>query len=181
MSFFRCGSVDRQRDTDRERAMKQKQHIRKYSGYNPKRTWNDLTKKEAFELELEVYKRLQGEPNFPQLLSYDERRLELVISYCGQSLDRLKSKQMVVPDLEQQIDRIADALDRHGIKHLDMLPKNICFLDGQIYLIDFDVAVLDDVPLSDKLSELLKLKYPPGTRTRDLLRRALVQHRTVRT
>jgi predicted Ser/Thr protein kinase len=93
-----------------------------------------------------VYKRLQGEPNFPQLLSYDERRSELVISHCGPSLDTLGRKRMVVPDLEQQIDRIEDALDRHGIKHLDVLPKNVCLQDGQIHLIDFDLAVLDGNP-----------------------------------
>jgi predicted Ser/Thr protein kinase len=131
-----------------------KSYKRIYKGYNPKRNFNNLTKKEAFELELEIYKRVSGEDNFPKLISYDEKKLELIIENCGQSLDKINS--LKIKNLDEQIKNICDVLKKHNIVHLDLHKngKNLCYKDGKIYLIDFDITVIDGKPLSEKLRKI---------------------------
>lgn len=127
--------------------------IRKYNKYNPKRIYNDLTKKEAFELELEIYKRVSGEKNFPKLINYDIDKMFLEIEHCGKSLDKLSKINIKNPN--EQIENIDRVLKKYNIKHLDLhnSGKNICYKDGEIYLIDFDIAIIDNKPLSKKLSD----------------------------
>jgi hypothetical protein len=66
-----------------------KKFTKKYRGYNPKRIYNDLTIYEAFNLELEIYKRLSGNENFPQLISFDDKKFTITIEDCGTSLDKM--------------------------------------------------------------------------------------------
>ena len=131
-----------------------KSYNRIYEGYNPKRNFNNLTNKVAFELDLEIYKRVSGEDNFPKLISYDEKKLELIIENCGQSLDKINS--LKIKNLDEQIKNICDVLKKHNIVHLDLHKngKNLCYKDGKIYLIDFDISVIDGKPLSEKLRKI---------------------------
>lgn len=130
---------------------KMKTHTRKYTGYNPTRIYNKLTKKQAFELELEIYKRVSGEENFPKLISYNEKNMELQIEHCGTSLNKLSKIQ--IENLDEQIENIVNVLEKNNIQHLDLHPsgKNLCYKDGKIYLIDYDIAVIDDKPLNKHL------------------------------
>ena len=130
---------------------------RVFRGYNPIRIYNNLTKKNAFELELEVYKRVSGKEGFPKLIKYDEKELSLSLEHCGKSLNMMK--EISVKNLEEQIDNICNILEENEIIHLDLNIcdgcKNICYKEGKIYLIDFDICVLDKKPLN----ELLRKKY----------------------
>jgi tRNA A-37 threonylcarbamoyl transferase component Bud32 len=126
--------------------------VKLYSDYAPKRIYNDLTKQQAFELELEIYKRVHTNDYFPSLHEYNEERCELVIEHCGDNLVKIK-KPLKIPDLRLQVDRICQVLEEQRIMHLDIWKGNICYKNGRIHLIDFDIAVVDDRPLSKLLRE----------------------------
>lgn len=132
-----------------------KEFTKKYRGYNPIREYNDLTIKEAFNLELEIYKRLSGNKNFPKLIRFDDNKFTITIEYCGNSVDKLKS--LKIDNLDEQINNILTTLEENKINHLDIHEsgKNICYKDGIIYLIDFDIAVIDNKPLNKKLESIL--------------------------
>jgi predicted Ser/Thr protein kinase len=150
-----------------------KPFIGKYrKDYNPVRVWNDLTKEQAFRLELEIYKRLLGEENFPQLISYDENQLKLEISHCGKSLQLIKNEEIKLKDFDGQIQNICEVLEKNNIHHLDIALKNICYSNEKIYLIDFDIAVIDNNPLNEKLANLLKAQYN-NKKTKELLLKTL--------
>ena len=133
---------------------------RVYTGYNPIRKYNGLNKKQAFELELEIYKRIGNYENFPKLISYNTNKLELLIEHCGQSLDKLN--KIKIDNLDEQILNIIDVLVNNKIVHLDLHQsgKNVCYKDGKIYMIDFDIAVIDNKPMSNIIrAELDRYKH----------------------
>lgn len=123
-------------------------HVKIYKGYKPRRVYNRLTKREAFELELEIYKRISGEKNFPKLINYDKKKMTLEIEHCGKPLTQLD--KIEINDLDKQIKNIINVLKKNNIIHLDLHSsgKNICYKDGKIYLIDFDIAIIDNKPLN---------------------------------
>ena len=132
-----------------------KEFTKKYREYNPIRVYNDLTIEEAFNLELEIYKRLSGNNNFPKLIRFDDKKFTITIEHCGTSVDKLKS--MKIDNIDEQINNILNTLEKNKINHLDIHDsgKNICYKDGVIYLIDFDIAVIDNKPLNKKLKSIL--------------------------
>jgi predicted Ser/Thr protein kinase len=131
--------------------LEDKVYTRKYTGYTPLRKYNLLTKEQAFDLELEIYKRLDGEANFPKLIGYSAEKLELYLEHCGISFDKLPKTH--ISNVNEQIDHICDVLNKNNIQHLDMNPQgtNLCYKNNQIYVIDFDIACLDNKPLNDKI------------------------------
>lgn len=135
-----------------------KSFTKKYKSYNPKCPYNDLTIEEAFETELEIWKRLSGNEHFPKLLEFDEKNHTITLEHCGDSLDRIKS--LKIDNLDEQIDSIVRCLQKYKIVHLDMHDsgKNICYKNNKIYLIDFDIAVIDGNPRNEKLKSLFE-KY----------------------
>ena len=51
-----------------------------------------------------------------------------------------------------QINCILHNLKKSKIVHLDLYPKNVCInLYGDISLIDFDISMIDNKPLTDKI------------------------------
>lgn len=107
---------------------------------------------EAVKLETEIYKRLRGKDHFPKLIGTSKHRI--ITSNCGTSLNKLE--KIEIQNLEQQVENIHKVLIEKKITHLDMCAsgKNICFQNGKLYLIDFDIAVLDGKPLTPQLKEL---------------------------
>jgi predicted Ser/Thr protein kinase len=119
-------------------------HINPYSG---------LTEKESFELELEIYNRLKGYPHFPKLLRFGSNWLQL--QYVGKSFHDIKQCPKFEPD--KQIDAIFKTLNKCNIVHLDLhsTGKNICVKNKTIYLIDFDIAIVDNYAPTPELLERL--------------------------
>jgi predicted Ser/Thr protein kinase len=131
-------------------------YTKKYKDYMPIKEVNNLTIKEAFDLELEVYKRVHHYDNFPKLISYDKKQFVLEIENCGRSLDMIGNRTLQINNLDDQIKNICFVLKKENITHLDITPcgKNICTKNNKIYLIDYDMAVVDDKPINLKLKNL---------------------------
>jgi len=113
--------------------------------------YSDLSNKESFELEKECLIRLKGFPHFPQIISSNQNNLTITMSHCGESLLNVSKIPLKKVQVKAQITEIVETLKNAGICHLDILMKNICYKNGRLYLIDFDIAVLDDTPMTQKL------------------------------
>ncbi len=72
----------------------------------------------------------------PRLRDYDDDKMIIYMTDCGDRLnhgDRGKyGKQMA--RLEKKLKR------KYGVSHNDMKMKNMCKLDGKLYVIDFSMA-----------------------------------------
>lgn len=121
--------------------------VKKYSGQH----CSGLSIKEQMDLEIECLQRLKEEPHFPKILQIQET--SLVLTHEGTSLNRLR-EPVFVQNYQTQIKSICDALQRHGIVHLDLIGKNICISrTGILTLIDFNIACVDEVPKSSLVVE----------------------------
>lgn len=109
--------------------------------------------KNAKKLEVQCYKLLNS-IHFPKLISIDKPNV-IRIEHKGESLNLIK-KKIKIPHYKSQIDRIINEFRKKRIVHLDMHEsgKNICVTDnGIISIIDFDIAVIDNNPLSNRLEQ----------------------------
>jgi predicted Ser/Thr protein kinase len=128
-----------------------------FKKYRKRGIHNGMTLAEVFGLELEIYHRLNGLENFPKLLSFDEINFTITIENCGLSLHKLRhidSSQINISNLDEQVDNICRGLKINNITYLDLDPQNICLKDNNIFLIDFDKAVLDNNPKSKVLENM---------------------------
>ena len=151
--------------------------VKRYQGYRPVRRYNGLTRSQAYELERTAYERLEPCPHVPSIVRCDDETCKLTLEHRGTSLDRLRRNRafIAVPDVDAQIRTIARALDDAKIVHLDVLPKNLCYDErtGRISLIDFDMAVLDDAPMTKTLRDLYETQKASGDTHETLLRKAV--------
>lgn len=118
---------------------------------------NGLKLREVFELELEIYHRLNGYKNFPRLISFDKNNFTITIENCGLSLHKIRqvtNPQFSIINLDEQINNICYGLKKNNITYLDLDPQNICFKNNSIFLIDFDKTVIDGNPKSRFLNEM---------------------------
>lgn len=120
--------------------------------------WSGYNKKQAFDIEVECYIRLSNKQHFPKLISVNESEYSLETEYCGESLDFLKKRNFdllnLIDDVDYQLSNIWDTLNDCNIKHLDVQLKNFTLKDGILYLIDYDIAVLDDNLLTPQIKSL---------------------------
>lgn len=120
--------------------------------------WTHLSAVEAFNLELCCLERLTGINNFPAIYSYDELNLTISMQHCGYSIRHLKKHNIKtnIPNLEEQVDNIIDNLKTNNIVYLDMHSsgKNICYDGNQIYLIDYDYCILDNIIVNSHFEKL---------------------------
>jgi len=131
--------------------------IKIFKKYRKRGIHNGMTLEQVFDLELEIYNRLSKYDNFPKLISYDKNNFTITIENCGQSLHKLRQhdrSKFVLPDLDEQVNNICQALKIESITHLDLDPQNICYKNNTIFLIDFDKAVVDQQPKSDFLENM---------------------------
>jgi predicted Ser/Thr protein kinase len=145
-------------------------YIKDYKKIHSK-DWHAQSHRQAFDLELECYFRISRKENFPTLLDYDKKNMILVLEHSGidlrsytkekkrflkNSIDDFKEIKFNIANLDNQIDNIIETLKYNSIAHLDCFKpgKNICYKDGKITLIDFNVAVIDQRPNTDKMDEL---------------------------
>ena len=145
-------------------------YIKDYNKIKNK-NYHNLTYRQAYDLELECYLRISGKKNFPNLLDYDSKKMIFVLEDAGTdlrsylkkrkrflkgSITDFKKIDFKIENLNDQVDNIIETLRSNNISHLDCfkLGKNICYKNGNITLIDFNVAVLDENPLTNSLSNL---------------------------
>jgi tRNA A-37 threonylcarbamoyl transferase component Bud32 len=131
--------------------------IKTFKKYRKRGIHNGMTLEEVFKLELEIYQRVSGLKNFPKLISSDESNFTITIENCGLSLHKLRhidSSQINISNLDEQVDNICYGLKINNITYLDLDPQNICLKDNNIFLIDFDKAVLDNKPKSKILEDM---------------------------
>jgi hypothetical protein len=135
-----------------------KTHTKKIK-HLPVNTWSGYSGEVAFDIELECYSRLQNYPNFPSLVSFNKSKKTLELEHCGTSLDILLDEVNIlelIPNLDNQLTNIWTSLEKENIKHLDLRPRNFTFKDNILYLIDFDVAIIDDKIITKKIESIFK-------------------------
>jgi len=128
-------------------------YVKNFKRFN---TYSDLYNKEAYELELDCYYRLSKYKNFPSLIDYNSKDLTITLEHCGVTVRHIKDNNGIINKKAlTNIKNIITALQTEDIVHLDFKaknPKNLCYKDPNIFLIDFDVAIIDKNPLNSKLN-----------------------------
>jgi predicted Ser/Thr protein kinase len=128
--------------------------------------WTFLTQAQAYRTELECLLRLGKEFHFPRLVAADPIRYTISTEYCGEPFRKLKkwNAKIYIKNPEKQVSRIISSLKKNNIVYLDMNTngKNLCYNDGQIYLIDFDYCVIDNFFYNKKVKKLYKNFFKHG-------------------
>jgi tRNA A-37 threonylcarbamoyl transferase component Bud32 len=130
--------------------------------YNKKNLnkYTNVHKIDAFKTEVECYNRLSKYQNFPKLIDFDEKALSITLEHCGQALSEdSKSKKIKIPTIlnfEEQIYNIWNALMTENVINLDIQLKNFTYKNDILYLIDFDIAVVDMIFNSKEIKEMYK-------------------------
>ena len=88
---------------------------------------------QLFKNELNALFKLSNYPHFPKLIAYDSKHLIIYMSYCGVQISRYNLPN----NWKEQIREIQLILEKRNVNSNDMLLRNTCILDNQIYIIDF--------------------------------------------
>ena len=83
--------------------------------------------------EINILKQLYKIPHFPILLSTDDEKLEIYMSYCGEKITEIN----VPVNWKEQIEEIVLTLNEKHILHNDMHIGNFLVNDDIIHLVDF--------------------------------------------
>ena len=117
--------------------------------------------------------RLKGKLHFPQLIDSDQSSLSLQMTNCGESLFHTWQEHNLVLYLDQ-VDAIVDALTEANIQYfyVGMDPaqakrndkkifplSNFCIQDGELILIDFEMANPVGSEAETQISDRLKYLY----------------------
>jgi len=135
------------------------------------------TIQECYARELECLQRLQGMPGFPSIIAHRDNELIIEMENCGESLFNTWHEYNLMLYLDQA-NRICDALEKANIQYffagLNKKPKkppiaynprsdfplsNLCIKDGELTLIDFEMANPKGSYLEDALHPRLKALY----------------------
>jgi hypothetical protein len=94
--------------------------------------------------------------HFPQLISEDPNNLIIYMTYCGKSLE----DGAIIPDnWRTQYSGIKQTLLKKMMNPNDILPRNICVLNGIIKLIDFGLSNVRYNEIIKSLSKLETILY----------------------
>lgn len=129
--------------------------------------------KSRYFLEKKFYTRLKNNPHFPELIRYDDKKLELEIKDAGTPLGdfsktQLKNLEKQIPNWKQQIKEIILALNQNDLTYNDWHSGNILYKDKLLKVIDFDTTralLVPQIPLENHtsldryLSYIYKLRY----------------------
>ena len=137
------------------------------------------TIQECYARELLCLQRLQGTPGFPSIISHRDNDLILEMEDCGESLFNTWHEYDLTLYLDQA-NRICDALEKANIQYFfaglnkakqnfkriegynprsDFPLSNLCIKDGELTLIDFEMANPVGSHLSERLHPRLKALY----------------------
>lgn len=94
-------------------------------------------------LEKKFYMYLKKSNHFPDLISYDDEKLELEIEDAGTPLiafskSRLREIEKQMPNWKQQIEEIISILNENNLTYKDWHAGNILYKDKLLKVIDFD-------------------------------------------
>ena len=94
-------------------------------------------------LEKKFYTRLKKSDHIPDLISYDDDRLELEIEDAGTPLkeyseSQLKEIEKQIPDWKDQIKMIISLFNENDLTYTDWHKGNILYKDKLLKVIDFD-------------------------------------------
>ena len=152
-----------------------RQNVTKKTNVNSKSKtkYSGLNKKQEFILEKTCLEKLNNNfkclcrnkcRHFPSIVSISNGSLKL--SNCGISLNNyrnfVKNKEIDpirINNVEEQIHRILNNLEKNNIKHLDMCldGKNLCVKKGGILsLIDFNIASINNKYNTNKIKKRLQ-------------------------
>ena len=106
----------------------------------------------CFLRELECLQRLQGHPNFPRLIDYNEKELTITMDYCGEKYVDDKPR----PELVPQVYKIVEALEDEELKFTTTkFPHNdIHIKDGVLKKIDFENTLPEHSENMDLFTDL---------------------------
>ena len=95
--------------------------------------------------EKKFYTRLKNNNHFPDLISYDDEKLELEVEDAGPPLidfskRQLKKLEKQIPNWKQQIKEIIIALNENDLTYNDWHAGNILYKDKLLKVIDFDTT-----------------------------------------
>jgi predicted Ser/Thr protein kinase len=109
------------------------------------KTFNNTFHRSAFATELKIYQRLEGADFIPKLINWNQNLWQISIEHVGPTIFDLEKigQRIYIPDLDQQLERVADFLESRKVVHLDAHRKNTCYRNSRIYLIDWEKAVID--------------------------------------
>ena len=84
--------------------------------------------------------RLKGNKHFPQIINFDDEKLTIQMSYCGEIFPFDNKPR---PELLDQVWEISEAIEKANIKLLGfgLQKNNILLHDGIIKLVDFEYAL----------------------------------------
>jgi len=137
------------------------------------------TIQECYARELLCLQRLQGTPGFPSIISHRDNDLILEMEDCGESLFNTWHEYDLTLYLDQA-NRICDALEKANIQYFfaglnkakqnfkriegynprsDFPLSNLCIKDGELTLIDFEMANPVGSLFSEQLHPRLKALY----------------------
>ena len=140
------------------------------------------TLRECYEREVECLRRLQGNPGFPILHAARNKEMIVEMEFCGESLFHTWHEHNLMLYLDQA-NRMCDALEKANIQYFfaglnkdplkppiaynprsDIPLSNLCIRDGELHLIDFEMANPKDCWLEDiqhpKIKQLFT-RYDP--------------------
>tara|TARA_B100001057_G_scaffold289576_1_gene289629 strand:+ start:10 stop:1245 length:1236 start_codon:yes stop_codon:yes gene_type:complete len=139
------------------------------------------TLRECYEREVECLRRLQGLPGFPILHAARDKEMIVEMENCGEHLFSTWHEHNLILYLDQA-NRICDGLEKANIQYFfaglnkeplkppiaynprsDVPLSNLCIKDGELHLIDFEMAnpkgFLEDT-MHPKVKELFS-RYDP--------------------
>ena len=105
------------------------------------KTFRGHQARERFENEVRVLRYLESQSCtfVPRVIEADAEKLHLVMTSCGQRVDRLSEQKLTSLFLE---------LEQYGVRHEDRAVRNVTYRmsDGRFCLIDFEFATLLNDP-----------------------------------
>ena len=107
-----------------------------------------------YDKEYDIYRR--NLPYVPKLIAYDKSKLALKIKRVGESCIRMSNglSHSIMEGLGERFRQDT------GIHHGDIAPVNVCYYDGEYYLIDFEKSKggMSDVVCSPSTCSCYKYK-----------------------
>ena len=108
--------------------------------------------------EINALKRVLGNDHFPQLIAAEPNSLIIYMTYCGNTMENIAKSP---PNWREQVGLIKKTLLGKQLNPNDILPRNVCLLNGKIKLIDFglsNVRYSEIIKSVNKLHQLME-KY----------------------
>ena len=99
-------------------------------------------KKGQFYREKKSLMLLQNEDHFPIILSIDDDKSIIYMSYCGSMIDKAKGGNIIPNNWKVQIREILSILQNYQIYNNDIHYKNILLKNDIMHLVDFGWATI---------------------------------------